>query len=313
VLLWSDEMPPEVHEDLKRTITANQVWTGEVRSRRKNGDRYLENVVVAPLIDDQGQVSRYVALKDDITAQKRFEAETTAMLQQERKISEMKSQFISVTSHEFRTPLAAAVGSLELLERHADRMTPAKRAELLARTQRSLGRLTEIINQVLNISRVESGRVTVKRERLDLSHFAHETIREIEVGDRQQHQFVYAETGGPAVVSADPSLLHHILSNLLGNAVRYSPVGTTVTLNLDLGETEFVLTVSDEGIGVPEAEREAIFQPFIRGSNVGQISGTGLGLNIVKRYVELMGGSIRLIPSERGARFQVRIPTLPAT
>src|SRR6187551_2104183 len=126
-MLWSDEMPPEALHDLRRTITANQVWTGEVRSRRKNGDRYLENIVIAPLSGDDGRVTHYVALKDDITAQKRFEAETTAMLQQERKISEMKSQFISVTSHEFRTPLAAAVGSLELLERHSDKMTPDKR------------------------------------------------------------------------------------------------------------------------------------------------------------------------------------------
>jgi signal transduction histidine kinase len=107
---------------------------------------------------------------------------------------------------------------------------------------------------------------------------------------------------------ADPSLMHHVLSNLLGNAVRYSPAGTTVRVNLDMGETEFVLTVADEGIGIPEAERAGIFQPFIRGSNVGQISGTGLGLNIVQRYVELMGGSIELISSERGAKFRVRIP-----
>ena len=312
-LLWSEEMSQATREELAATVAANQVWTGEVRSRRKNGETYLENVVVAPLVDERGEVAHYVALKDDITAQKRFEAETTALLQQERKVSEMKSQFISVTSHEFRTPLAAAVGSLELLERHADKMTPAKRGELLARTQRSLARLTEIINQVLNISRVESGRVAVKREPVDLAHFAQDAMREVEVGDRQQHQFEYVQTGGPAVVPADPSLLHHVLSNLLGNAARYSPAGTTIRLSLDLGATEFVLTVADEGIGIPEAEREGIFQAFIRGSNVGQISGTGLGLNIVKRYVELMGGSIKLISSARGATFEVRIPVLPAT
>lgn len=308
-LLWSDEMPPDVLRDLAGTVADGQVWTGEVRSRRKNGDSYLENVVVAPLTGDDGRVTHYVALKDDITAQKRFEAETTAMLQQERKISEMKSQFISVTSHEFRTPLAAAVGSLELLERHADKMTAAKRSEMMTRIQRSLARLTEIINQVLNISRVESGRVAVKRQPVDLGALAQDAIREVEIGDRQQHRFVYEQTGGPAVVPTDPSLLHHVLSNLLGNAVRYSPAGTTVTVNLELGEREFVLTVADEGIGIPEAEREGIFQPFIRGTNVGQISGTGLGLNIVKRYVALMGGSIKLISSERGAKFQVRVPS----
>jgi PAS domain S-box-containing protein len=310
--LWSDEVPQDVRQKVGGTVVRREVWIGEVRSRKKNGDSYLENVVVAPLLDENGRVTHYVALKDDITAQKRFEAETTAMLRQERKISEMKSQFITVTSHEFRTPLTAAVGSLELLQRHAGQVTEAKRVELLDRTQRSLARLTEIIDQVLSISRVESGRVTVKLLAVELPRFVQDVINEVGISDRQQHRFAFAQTGAPQVVPVDTSLLHHVLTNLLGNAVRYSPAGSTIAVTLDLAATEFVLTVADEGMGVPEADRASIFEPFIRGSNVGQIGGTGLGLNIVKRYVELMGGTIGLIPSARGATFQARIPHGPA-
>ena len=106
----------------------------------------------------------------------------------------------------------------------------------------------------------------------------------------------------------DTNLVHHILSNLVGNAVRYSPAGTAVTVHLEIGGDAFTLRVADEGIGIPESDRERIFEPFVRGSNVGQIGGTGLGLNIVKRYAELMGGSVELLPSARGAIFRVFVP-----
>lgn len=244
----------------------------------------------------------------DITARRRAEREVLANLARERQLSELKSQFISVASHEFRTPLAAAVGSLELLERHSDRMGPEKRAELLVRMQRSLGRLTAIMNDVLTISRVDAGRVVVKTMPLELGRFVQDVVREVEDGDRQQHHFAFTQSGGPDVVATDSNLLHHILSNLVGNAVRYSPAGTTVSVEVEHTAQSVSVTVADEGIGVPEAERGRIFEPFVRGSNVGQIGGTGLGLNIVKRYAELLGGVVELLPSVRGAIFRVVIP-----
>jgi signal transduction histidine kinase len=204
--------------------------------------------------------------------------------------------------------LAAAVGSLELLERHASKLTEAKRGELLGRVRNSLGRLTNIMNDVLQLSRADSGRVKVKRMNVDLGRFAQDVVNEVADGDRQQHTFSFQQSGGPSTVPADTNLLHHILSNLVGNAARYSPAGTTVSVTLALEAEAFILTVADEGIGIPAAERERIFEPFVRGSNVGQIGGTGLGLNIVKRYTELMDGRIEVLPTDRGAAFRVRVP-----
>lgn len=255
--------------------------------------------------------NRLLILLRDISARKRGERIAQANLERERELSGMKSQFVSVASHEFRTPLAAAVASLELLERHAAKLTEAKRIELLGRIQRSLGRLTAIMDDVLQLSRADSGRVKVNRMTVDLVQFVQDIIHEVSTGDRQQHHFAFAQTGGPGVVPVDTKLLHHIISNLAGNAVRYSPAGTTVSIRLDLGGAEFALTVADEGIGVPEAERDRIFEPFVRGSNVGQIGGTGLGLNIVKRYTELMGGRIELLPTSRGAAFRIHVPCSP--
>jgi signal transduction histidine kinase len=251
---------------------------------------------------------RLLILLRDVSSRKRIERDMLANLERERQLSEMKSQFVSVASHEFRTPLAAAVGSLELLERHAARMTEAKRGELLTRIQGSLARLTTIMNEVLNLSRADSGRVKVKRMAVDLPRFVQDIVREVEMGDRQQHAFSFQVSGGPNVVPADTNLLNHILSNLIGNAVRYSPAGTTISIALALGDQTFSFTVADEGIGIPESERDRIFEPFVRGSNVGQIGGTGLGLNIVKRYTELMGGRIELLPGGKGAVFRVSVP-----
>ena len=252
---------------------------------------------------------RVLIVLRDISARKQIERDIQANLERERQLSGMKSQFLAIASHEFRTPLAAALGSLELLERHAATISEAKRADLLARSQRSLNRLTAIINDVLSVGRIESGRVTVQRMAIDLPRFVQDVIRELELGDRQQHRLVFERTGGPEIVATDSSLLHHILSNLVGNALRYSPAGTTVTVTLALAPEAFALTVADEGIGIPAEERERVFEPFVRGSNVGAIGGTGLGLNIVKRYAELMGGRIELLPTGQGAAFRIHILT----
>jgi|GEM_PF-1373062 len=271
---------------------------------RKTNDHVCSVEARATLIAED----QVLILLRDITARRRAEGEVLANLERERQLSELKSQFISVASHEFRTPLAAAAGTLELLKHHGERLADEKRAELMTRIERSLGRLTAIMNDVLTISRIDAGRVAVKPTALGLCRFVQDVVHDIEAGDRQQHRFSFESTGGPDLVSTDINLLHHILSNLLSNAVRYSPAGTTVRVALRHEERAFVLTVADEGIGVPEAERKRIFEPFVRGSNVGQIGGTGLGLNIVRRYVELLGGTVELLSCERGATFQITVP-----
>jgi PAS domain S-box-containing protein len=251
---------------------------------------------------------RVLILLRDISERKRLEREVRANLERERQLSEMKSQFISVASHEFRTPLAAAVSTAQLLERYGERISADKRSALLSRLDRSLRRLTEIINDVLIVSRVDANRLVVQRVPTDLMQLVREVINEIAEGDRHLHEFSFQNTGPTGMVQADVKLLHHILSNLLGNAVKYSPEGTTVRVALDVGTKDFSVTVADEGIGVPPGEEARIFQPFGRASNVGEIGGTGLGLDIVRRFSEHMGGRIDLLPSARGATFRITIP-----
>ena len=312
-ILNSGETPAQIFQDMWATLGRGQVWSGELRNRKKNGETYLETAVIAPVVDAQGRATHYVALKDDITAQKRHEAAMRAMMEKERQVSEMKTRFISVTSHEFRTPMAAALGSVEILANHLDRLTAEKRQELLARIATSLQRMTQMLDEILLLNRVDANRVEVQLAPLDLQSFVHQAIEEIRLGDRDQHRFEFSATGDALAFPSDPNLLHHILSNLLSNAVRYSPAGTLVAVRLVVETARAQLSVEDHGIGIPESDRSRIFEPFERGSNVGTIKGTGLGLNIVQRMIGLLGGTVEVAPAVGGgSRFTLTFPRLPS-
>lgn len=255
----------------------------------------------------------FVVFVRDITERKRLEAEAAAMLEKERQVSEMKTRFISVTSHEFRTPMAAAMGSIELLRHHLDRMSPAKREELFVRIDTSMHRMTQMLDEILTLSRIDAGRVRPVLGPLDLPALVRNVVEEIRMGDRDGHEFSFSTEGDASPFPSDPNLLHHILSNLLSNAARYSPPASRVAVHLAADDRGITLTVDDQGIGIPEADRERIFAPFERGSNVGNIKGTGLGLNIVRRMTEMLGGTIHAEPgAERGSRFTLRLPRDPA-
>ena len=250
---------------------------------------------------------------EDISLRKRQEAENAAMLVKEHEISVMKSHFISVTSHEFRTPMSAAMGSAELLSNHFDRIPPAKRQELLARINSSLRHMTAMLDEILLLNRLEEQRVKLKLSTVPLQPFVRNLIEEIRLGDRDSHRFEFLPTGEGDGFATDSNLLHHILSNLLSNAVRYSPAGTRVTVRLDVGVTRVQLAVEDQGIGIPPADCERIFEPFERASNVGTIQGTGLGLSIVRNMTQLLGGTITVRAAPGGGScFLLDLPAPPA-
>lgn len=246
---------------------------------------------------------------EDITELKRRETEAVALLEKERQISEMKTRFISVTSHEFRTPMAAAVASTELLANYHDRLTATKRQELLTRIGGSLRRMASMLDEILLLNRLDEKRVAVKLGPVNLRHLLPEMVDEIRLGDRDAHRFEIVGTEADEIIQSDSSTLHHVFSNLLSNAVRYSPSGTTITVRIESREDQILVSVEDQGIGIPPADLARIFDPFERGSNVGNIQGTGLGLNIVKRLSALLGATTTVANiAAGGTRFTVAFP-----
>lgn len=252
---------------------------------------------------------RFLGVNYDITARKRLESETTRLLERERQVSEMKTRFISVTSHEFRTPMTTIMGSVELLANHLERLTPEKRAQIFERVNSSLQRMTTMLDDVLTLNRMDAHRTEVRLIPVNLGTFLPNLVHEIITGDHDAHRFELRLPDGTIPLVTDQNLLHHIVSNLLSNAVRYSPAGTTITVHVTSDAWRVHLAVEDQGIGIPPADRVRIFEPFERGSNVGHIKGNGLGLNIVKRLTDLLGGSITLRPLPGGGtRFTLVLP-----
>ena len=159
---------------------------------------------------------------------------------------------------------------------------------------------------------MDANRVEVSLGSIDLAAFVRNVVDEIRAGDHDAHSFVVTFSGDAARFVSDRNLLHHILSNLLSNAVRYSPAGSAVDVQTVADPTNVRLSVRDQGIGIPPGDHARIFEAFERGSNVGNIKGTGLGLNIVKRMTELLGGSVTLdSPTDGGSRFTLLLPVNP--
>jgi signal transduction histidine kinase len=253
-------------------------------------------------------------LVQEVEQRKQAQADLKRALIAERELGELKSRFVSLVSHEFRTPLGITMSAVELLRNYLDRLPPEKLKELLEDIYSSTLRMSALMEQVLLLGRVESGKVMARRAPLDIAGIAGKLVTEALSATNRKCPIDLKVEQSLEEVESDESLLRHILSNLLSNAVKYSPEASEVqfTVRRDNGHVEFI--VRDQGIGIPEADRPHLFEAFHRASNVGQTQGTGLGLLIVKRCVELLHGEIRCESREgAGATFTVRLPLVIET
>jgi len=235
-----------------------------------------------------------------VAATARLQAELTQRqtLQRQTELNDMKSRFISVASHEFRTPLGIIMSSSEILQTYQDRLLPDKRREHLNDIFQSTRRMGDLIEEVLLLSRVEAGRLVCKPEPLDLKEFCRRVGDETCAAVQQRCPIIFKENGSLAGARGDEALLRPIFGNLLSNAVKYSPPGSPVEFVAERQGTDAVFVIRDRGIGVPEADVKLLFQPFHRARNVGEIPGTGLGLVIVQRCIDLHAGKLKFESAE---------------
>jgi signal transduction histidine kinase len=226
----------------------------------------------------------------------------------QKELADLKSRFVSMASHEFRTPLSVIMSSGELLAAYADRWSVERKAEHYVRIHSAALGMTRMLDSILTIGRSDADALRFEPLPLDIDRFCAELLEAVEVGARPR-RIVYGGQTPRGRVMADQALLKHILENLLSNALKYSPAPLPVAFEVNRVEREIVFCVSDQGIGIPVEDQQRLFETFHRGKNVGTVSGAGLGLAIVKRALDLHGGSLSL-DSElgRGTRFTVRIP-----
>ncbi|MFN8470302.1 MAG: PAS domain S-box protein, partial [Caldilineaceae bacterium] len=228
----------------------------------------------------------------DITALKEAEAVTEAALAHERELGELKSRFVSMASHEFRNPLAGILATAETLALLWDRMDKAKVEDRLKRIQEQALRLNEITEDILQLTRLQTGRSKFTPVPGDLDALCAHVVKDLDElpGNQGRIHYDCAQRLMPAFF--DPRLLQQAISNLLHNALKYSPPDRSVRVTLAQAANQVTLRVTDEGIGIPAEDLQHLFQPFHRAANVGAVQGTGLGLAIVKEAVELHGGTI---------------------
>lgn len=228
--------------------------------------------------------------------------------EKERELGELKTRFVSMTSHEFRTPLSVIVSSTDLLETYSERWTPERRKDHLERIRSAAGSMDRLLDDILLIGRAESGVLRASPTQLNLDEFCRNLVESLEHSSARSHDIRYAFSGDPNV-SLDERLLSEVVGNLLSNALKYSPQGSQVDFDVMVSDERCRFTVGDRGIGIPEADTPRLFESFFRASNANQIKGSGLGLAVVKKAVEVQNGTVDVETRlGHGTKFVVFVP-----
>ncbi len=313
-ILNSKEHSNAFSKSIRNTVTSGKDWIGEVQNQRKNGDHYWESLIISPIFDAAGQITNFISIKEDITERKRMIREVIEAKDKAEEAEHLKSAFLANMSHEIRTPLNAILGFTTLLT-SSKNMTEKTRKDYIFIINKSAEGLLRIINDILDISKLETGQVKIYKQ----AFLIEPVLKSLHV----QYENKLAESGIAAItldrfstspeleIVADKTRLTQILSNLLDNACKYTESGTITFGVSRVFDGQVELTVSDTGIGISLKDQESIFERFrqVGESNIRINSGNGLGLAIVKSLVELMEGQIEFKSIlDEGTSFRIRLP-----
>lgn len=306
---WDAMTPPE-YEERDRQIIEELRATSVFREYEKelickNGDRVVIQTGGAMLSEAEETVICFVL---DMSDRKRMENDRQQALQQAQEVNLLRSRFVSLVSHEFRNPLNVISGTTQLLERYPD-WSHERQADCFRRIKEAIARMLELLDDMLIVSRAEAGKLDFAPAPVAIESFCDHLIEEFKLGSGHEHRLIFTVQGECGQPVLDEKLLRLILSNLIANAIKYSPIGSTVTLEL-LGQPEAIeFHIRDSGIGIPIEDQPRLFEAFFRAQNVGATPGTGLGLAIAKQAIDLHGGSIAVESgANQGTTFIVRLP-----
>lgn len=244
----------------------------------------------------------------DVTGRRQIEHDMRQALARERELSELKSRFVAVASHEFRTPLAAILSSIELLDDYGARLPDDERREIVGQIKHAVARMNRMVDQVLTTGRIESGAFAFEPRARSIPQLMVQVAAEMDQAHAQSSRIAVRCDGIDRPRLVDAKLIGHILVNLLGNALKYSPPDTAVTCTATAEGDRLRFCVTDRGIGIPPADLPRLFESFHRGANVGNVPGTGIGLHVVRECVQLHRGTIEVESAVgRGATFRVDV------
>lgn len=340
-LIIPDERQEEEQLIIEKVRRGEKVDHYETFRKRRDGTMIPISLTVSALRDGKGHLIGIIKVARDISGQMAAHAQLVsyanrleelvgartsslektvkdlqdtrdqlnASLEKEQELSKLKSRFVSMASHEFRTPLASIKLSASLADKYTDVGASEKVKIHLKKIETSVTTLNSILEEFLSLEKLENDKVSVQFTAFDLPEFIQEVIEEMQDLAKDGQQLIHVHSGQANEFKLDRSLLHHCLVNLLSNAIKYSEAGTLIDCRTVITDTGCSIAVSDHGMGIPEAEQEKLFGAFFRASNTIGIQGTGLGLNIVSRYVGLMKGAISCTSGSSGTTFTLSFPT----
>jgi PAS domain S-box-containing protein len=290
--------------DLRRNGSMREV---ECRFRSRRGT--VHTIVLSAEIIEINREPHILGFGIDVTERKRAELELLRTLARERQLGQLRSHIVSMVSHEFRTPLGIIQSSAEILEDYLQDLGPAERKDHLQSIRKNTRRMAGLMEEALLLGSLDAGKMEFKPAPLELRTFVQRLVDEVLSATNRRCPIELSLGEMPIKIRADERLLRHIFTNLLTNAVKYSDAGRLVRFEIGCAEAEIICVVRDQGIGIAEGDKEWLFNAFHRGLNVDDRPGTGLGLVIVKRCVELHGGKIK-VESQigEGTVVTVRLP-----
>lgn len=242
-------------------------------------------------------------LKQTLQQLQESKDELSKALSKEKELSDLKSRFVSMASHEFRTPLSTILSSASLVAKYTQTDEQAKRDKHIMRIKSSVNNLTDLLNEFLSIGKIEDGKVMAHMVEFNIKELLQSICTELQAIAKPRQKIVLAHTGD-TLVTLDPSLLRNVLINLLSNAIKFSPEGGLISVASETKEKYISLRIKDSGMGISTEDQEHLFERFFRGKNATNIQGTGLGLHIVAKYIELMDGQINFESElEKGTEF----------
>ena len=273
-------LPPSIAKTIQPLL--EEVFDGKSKTFEieTNGSHYQINAV--PLPEENNEIERILVVETNITEEKIAEEKIKKALEKEKELNELKSRFVTMASHEFRTPLSAIYSSATLLSKYQTSEQQDKRDKHIVRIKTTVNSLTQILNDVLSLSKAEEGITKVEYKKVQVQEFCKEVSEEVQSIARRGQEIIYNHMGSNTIV-CDPDLMKKITLNLLSNALKYSHDNGKVNIDTLVLNNELTIAVKDRGIGIPTAEQNKLFNRFFRARNVANIEGTGLGLNIVKK------------------------------
>jgi PAS domain S-box-containing protein len=309
-------------------------------AKKKDNTEFPVEVSLSPLESDEGSLviafivdnsfrkqQEYILKQTNLELEKRVEDRTLMLreaiyeleksrqeiaeaLEKEKELNDLKSRFVSMASHEFRTPLSTILSSVSLISKYSTSETEEKKNKHIARIKASVNHLTDILNDLLSLSKLEEGVMHSNPEVMDIEKLSEDILQDMQALTKENQVILYKHTGKQKIVNLDAKFLRHIIVNLLSNAIKFSFEGTQIDFITKIDKNVLELSIKDRGLGIDEKDQRRLFERFFRATNVENIQGTGLGLNIVSKYVELMHGKIDFESKlNEGTTFIITIPS----